>query len=99
MNRFMDALPTGGLFSAEGKPKEMIAAGSLVAGVGLFVLSVLVVLAVGFFAGALVMIENVARGILGKEEEEPEVEQVRMVMPRQTSMVMPQRTIGEVEMA
>ena len=101
MNRIMDALPTGGLLPVQGQPKEMVAAGSLVAGIGLFVLSVLVVLAVGFFAGALVMTENVARYVLGKEEE-PEAEPA-LVAPKQTIQnVRPAedvRTIEDMEIA
>lgn len=90
MNGTMDAASAGGLLPAEGQPKEMMAAGSLVAGVGLFIVSVIVVLAVGFVAGALVLIENIAGQILGKDQD-ADVEPARAVMPQQG--------IAEVEMA
>ena len=69
-------------FSPSGsRPGEMMAAGSLIAGIGLFVMSVLMVLAVGFFAGALVLIEKVAQNVMGVGEHQ-ELEVIPVVARR-----------------
>jgi hypothetical protein len=80
MKRLTDGAWKEMLFPADSKPGEIIAAGSLAAAIGLFVTSVLMMLAVGFVAGALVLIEKVARNVLGTGDD-PELE-VIPVTPR-----------------
>jgi hypothetical protein len=78
MNRAMDGSWKERLFPSQSGSSEAMAAGSLAAGVGLFVLSMLMVLAVGFVAGALVLIEKVARNVMRKDD--PEIDETAMEM-------------------
>ena len=95
MNGIMDLFPKEKLLGVEGAPKEMMAAGSLAAGVGLFVMSFLVILAVGFFAGALVLMEKLARNVLREDEEETEVEPATVMVAQR---MIPERVaVPEME--
>jgi hypothetical protein len=78
MKRLTDGTWKEMLFPADKGPGEIIAAGSLAAAVGLFVTSVLMMLAVGFVAGALVLIEKVARAVFDTDAHE-ELEVVPVV--------------------
>jgi hypothetical protein len=89
MKRTMDGAWKERLFPSGSGSSEAMAAGSLAAGVGLFVLSMLMVLAVGFVAGALVLIEKVAHNVMRKDDPKAD----------ETTMEMRGRILGEVELA
>jgi hypothetical protein len=60
-----------------------MAAGSLVAGIGLFMLSIIMMIAIGFFAGALVLTERIAHQCIGTDCEPPRIP--RALLPERTA--------------
>jgi hypothetical protein len=81
---------------AESRPGQAIAVGSLAAGIGLFITSMLVILVVGLVAGALVLIEKVANNVLGDSDRD-EIPVAAASAAREETNVM--EPIREMELA
>lgn len=73
--------PGGSGYGSDGLDEKIMAAGSLVAGIGLFMLSIIMMIAIGFFAGALVLTERIAHQCIGTDCE-----------PRMPRALLPERT-------
>ena len=74
--------PLGGSgYAADGMDEKIMAAGSLVAGIALFMLSMIMMIAIGFFAGALVLTERIAHQCIGPDCDPP---RPRALLPERT---------------
>jgi hypothetical protein len=82
MNEITDRSWKDAFLPKEHRQGEVIAVGSLAAGVGLFITSMLVILVIGLVAGALVLIEKVANNVL-VEDDRDEIQVAGAAAPRE----------------
>jgi hypothetical protein len=74
----MEILGNSGLlgqsgYDMAGGDEKLMAFGSLVTGIGLFILSMIIIFAIGCFAGAMVLTERLARRCIDDDCEETKV--------------------------